>query len=267
MVGVCAAISVALSLGLVSTSSADTGGDKRKVDASIAELSSAIEGTSADLAKAVVGLRRITAVLPGVRQALVVADVTRVAADRRNQTLATALAVAQANAAKATEALRTNARESQAVADQLGNLVRNDYQHGAVSGLSIALEATSPEDFTDRLVLLDTVMQVRRATLRGLDAQRAQGLAGESHLQAVGRRVAALKAEGEAALARAATARQTASSAKSKLDLLYAAQAEFEATLAARKAIEIIDAWSGTLWDFEGKRCKVARRLDGRRAL
>ena len=239
MVGVCAAISVALSLGLVSTSSADTGGDKRKVDASIAELSSAIEGTSADLAKAVVELRRITAVLPGVRQALVVADATRVAADRRNQTLATALAVAQANAAKATEALRTNARESQAVADQLGNLVRNDYQQGEMSGLSLALEASSPQDFTDRLIMLDTVLRVRGASLRRLDTVRAQGQATQSHLVAVRRQVAALKAQAETALAKATAARNNAVAAKAKLDRLHGAQARYLATVAAKKAMEV----------------------------
>ena len=57
MVVLCTALAATLNLGLVPLSSADTAGDKNKLDASIARLSTAIEGTSHDLAKAVVGLQ------------------------------------------------------------------------------------------------------------------------------------------------------------------------------------------------------------------
>jgi murein DD-endopeptidase MepM/ murein hydrolase activator NlpD len=239
VVGLSLAIAVALSVGLVSVSSADTAGDKTKLDAEIARLSTAIEGTSQQLAKASVGLQRTQAQLPSARRALSAADIALVAAQADNQTMSTALAVAEADAAKATDTLRQNARNSQAVRAQLGNLVRNDYQQGGVTGLSIALEAKSPEDFTDRIIMMDTVLQVRRTTLRGLDTMRAQGLAGQSHLFAVRRQVAALKVEAEAALVRATAARTTAMAAKTKLDLLVGAQAEYEATVATRKAAEI----------------------------
>ena len=264
MVGLGVVVAAALSMGVTPVSSADTGADKKKLDAKIAQTSAAIEGTSADLAKAVLALQQTKAALPGAQQALSAADAAKVVADSDNAALATALDVAEADTAKAKDALSQNARASQSVRDQLGNLVRNDYQQGGVSGLSIALEASSPEDFTDRLVMLDTVMQVRRTTLRGLDAERAQGLAGESHLQAVSRRVAALKVQAEAALTRATTARKTAAAAKSKLDLLYAAQAEYEATVAAKKAMEItnltkLQAASDSLMKQLAARARAAR--------
>jgi murein DD-endopeptidase MepM/ murein hydrolase activator NlpD len=264
VVGLGVVVAAALSVGLVPVSWADTGADKKKLDAKVAQMSTAIEGTSADLARAALALQRTKAQLPGAQRALSAADAARVVADSDNAALATALAVAEANAAKAKDALTQNARASQAVRDQLGNLVRNDYQRGGASSLSIALQATSPEDFTDRLVMLDTMTQIRRTTLRGLDAQRAQGLAGESHLLAVRRRVAALKVEAEAALGRATAARKTAAAAKSKLDLLYAAQAEYEATVAARKAMEItnltrLQAASDSLMKELAARARVAR--------
>jgi murein DD-endopeptidase MepM/ murein hydrolase activator NlpD len=271
VVGFSVAIAAALSVGLVPVSSADTAGDKKKVDANIARLSTAIEGTSRDVAKALLALQRTQALLPGARRALTAADAAQTVADSDNQTLATALAVAQANEAKATDDLGQNARASQAVRDQLGNLVRNDYQQGGVTGLSIALEAKSPEDFTDRITMMDTVMQVRRSTLRGLDTMRAQGLAGQSHLLAVRQRVAALKVEAQAALARASTARKTAADAKTKLDLLHAAQAEYEATVAARKATEItnltkLQAESDSLTSLLAARAQSARELAARQA-
>jgi murein DD-endopeptidase MepM/ murein hydrolase activator NlpD len=271
VVGLGMAVTVALSLGLAPVSSADTAGDKQKVDAKIAQLSTAIEGTSGDLAKALLALQATKAALPGAQKALTAAAAAQVVADSDNRTLATALTVARANEAKAADALGQNARASQTARDQLGNLVRNDYQQGAVSGLSIALEATSPEDFTDRLIMLDTVMQVRRATLRGLDTMRAQSLAGQSHLLAVRRRVAALKVEAEASLARATAARKTAATAKNKLDQLYAAQAEYEATVAARKATEItnlakLQSESDSLMRLLAARARAAREAAARQA-
>jgi murein DD-endopeptidase MepM/ murein hydrolase activator NlpD len=239
MVGLCVAVTAALSVTLVPVSSADTAGDKNKLDANIARLSAAMEGTSQDLAKALIELQRTQAQLPGARQALSAAVAAQAVADSDNQTMATALAIAQANAAKAADALGRNARDSQVVQVQLANLVRNDYQQGGVSGLSIALEATSPQDFTDRVAMMDTVMQVRNATLRGLDTMRAQGLAGQSYLLAVRRQVAVLKAESEAALARATASRKTAAAAQRNLDLLFVVQAGYETTLAAKKATQM----------------------------
>jgi len=271
MVCFCAVLAAALSLGLVPLSSADTAGDKKKIDADIAALRTALEGTSKDLAKAFVELQRTKAELPHARAALAAADAAQGVADRHNQTMATALAVAEANAAKATDALGQNARDSQAVQDRLGNLVRDDYEQGGTSGLSIVLEATSPADFTDRIIMMDTVMRVRRLTLRGLDTMRAQGKAAQAHLVAVRRQVAALKVQAEAALAQATAARETAVAAKTKLDLLYAAQSRYEATVAAKKAAEIanlrkMQAQSDLLTRQLAARAKAAREAAAREA-
>jgi murein DD-endopeptidase MepM/ murein hydrolase activator NlpD len=271
MVGLCTALAAALSLVLVPLSSADTAGDKKKVDASIAQLSTAIEGTSQDLAKAVVGLQRIRAELPGARQALAAAEAAQGVADRKNQAMGAALEVAQANAAKAADALGQNARNSQAVQDQLGNLARDDYQQGGMSGLSMVLEATSPADLTERIMMLDTVVRVRRETLRGLGTMRAQGEADQAHLVAVRQQVAVLKALAEAALAQATAARETAAAAKARLDLLFADQSRNEATVAARKATETanlstLQAESDSLARQLAARARAAREAAAREA-
>jgi murein DD-endopeptidase MepM/ murein hydrolase activator NlpD len=265
MVGLGVALGAALSLGLVPVSSADTTGDKQKIDANIAQLSTAIEGTSQDLAKAVLELQRTRAELPRAQRALKGAQAAQVVAGRDNRELGTELAVAEANAAKSADALAQTARDSQAVQDQLVNMVRDDYQQGAVSGLSIALEATSPQDLTDRLVMMDTVMRVRSATLRGLDTQRAQGQAEESHLVAIRLQMAVLWVRAEAAVAQAAAAAKTAAAAKSRLDLLYAGQREYEATVAAKKAAEMtnlakMQAVSDSLTKQLAARAMAARR-------
>lgn len=257
-------IAVACTLGLAPVSSADTSGDKKKLDADIVQLRTALEGTSKDLANAFIELKRTRAELPGAQQALTAADAAQAVADRHNADVATALAIAQANEAKAADELAQNARDTQEAQDQLGNMARDAYQQGGVSGLSIALEATSPEDFTNRLVMMDTVMRVRGATLRGLDTMRAEGRAVQAHLVAVRQQVAELKVQAEAALAQATAAREMAAAAKTKLDLLYVAQTRYAATVAAKKATEItniktMQAQSNALARVLAARAKAAR--------
>ena len=262
-------IAVACTLGLAPLSSADTRGDKKKLDADISQLRDQLEDTSKDLANAFIELKRTRAELPGAREVLAAADAAQVIADRHNDEVATQLAIAQANEAKAADTLAQNGRDTQEAQDQLGNMARDAYQQGGVSGLSIALEANSPEDFTNRLVMMDTVMRVRGATLRGLDTMRAEGRAVQAHLVAVRQQVSALKVRAEDALAKAAAARETAAAAKTKLDLLYAAQTRYAATVAAKKASEIariksMQAQSDTLARVLAARAKAAREKAAR---
>ena len=264
MACLCTVLAAGLTMGLVPLSSADTAGNKTKLDVNIAHLRTAVEGTSQDLAKALAELHRTIVELSRARQELTAADGAQAVADRDNQTMATALGVAEARATEAAVALGQNARDSQAVQDQVGNLVRDDYEQGVVSSLSILLEATSPEDFTNRLMMMDTLMRVRGETLRGLGTVRAQVQARQAHLVVVRQQVAALKILAEAALVQARGARMTAAAAKTKLDLLYVVQSQYEATVAAKKATEMTSlhkmlAESDSLTRQLAARAKAAR--------
>ena len=207
MVGMGVVLALAFTFGVAPLGTASTAGDKKKIDAEVAQLRTQLQDTSKSLANAFIELHRTQAELPGAQQALTAASAAQVVADHHNEEVATALALAQANEAKAADALAKNALDTQAVQDQIGNMARDAYQQGAVTGLSIALEAQSPEDFTNRMVMMDTVMRVRGATLRGLDTMEAEGRAVRAHLVAVREQVAALKVQAEAALAQATAAR------------------------------------------------------------
>ena len=257
-------LALASTVSLASLSSADTSGDKKKLDADIAQLRTKLDDTSQELANAFIELYRTKAALPGAQQALTAAGAAQVVADRRNQEVATAFALARANEAKAAETLAKNLRDTQEVQDQLGNTARDAYQQGGVSSLSIALEARGPEDFTNRIVMLDTIMRIRAATLRGLDTKLAEGNAVRAHLVAVRQQVAALKVQAEAALAKATTAHETAAAAKTKLDLLYAAQSGYAVSVEAKKATELtnvkkMQAHADSLQRVLVARAKVAR--------
>ena len=257
-------LAAALSLGLVALSSANTVGDKKKLDAGIAKIRAELGDTSQNLAQAFVKLQLTKVELPGARRALTAAVAAVGVADRRNEAVATALAVAEANAAKAGDALAQNARDGQQVQDQVGNLARDDYEQGGVSVLSIALEASSPADFTNRLNMMDTVMRVRDATLRGLDTMLAEGQAVRAHLVAVRQQVAALKVAAEAALVQATQARKSAAAAKTALDVLFADQTRYAATVATKKDTEItnlssMQAQSDALTRILAARAQAAR--------
>ncbi len=262
-------LALAFTLGVAPLGSASTVSDKKKVDAEIAQLRTQLQDTSKTLANAFIELHRTQAELPGAQQALTAASAAQVVADRHNEEVATALSLAQANEAKAADALAKNALDTQAVQDQIGNLARDAYQQGAVTGLSIALEAQSPEDFTNRMVMMDTVMRVRGATLRGLDTMQAEGRAVRAHLVAVREQVAALKVQAETALAQATAARTLAAATKTKLDLLYAAQTSYAATVAAEKVaettrIKTMQAQSDALAKVLAARAKAAREKAAR---
>jgi len=263
LVGLGVVLALALTFAVAPLGSASTAGDKKKLDADIAQLRSTLEDTSKTLANAFIELRRTQGELPGAQQALTAASAAQVVADRHNADVAAALTLAQANEAKAVDALAKNALDTQAVQDQIGNMARDAYQQGAVTGLSIALEAQSPEDFTNRIVLMDTVLRVRAATLRDLNTMQAEGNAVRAHLVAVRQQVGALKVQAEAALAQATATRDLAAAAKTKLDLLYAAQSSYAATVTAEKAGEIarinsIQAQSDALARVLAARAKAA---------
>jgi murein DD-endopeptidase MepM/ murein hydrolase activator NlpD len=258
------ALALVTGVGLAPFSSADTVGDKKKLDADLFQLRTELEDTSKDLTNAFVELRRTKALLPGARQALKAAEAAQTVADNHNDVVATALAVAEANQAKAADSLRQNARSTQRAQDQLGNMAREVYQRGGVSSLSMVLEASSPEEFTNRMVMMDTVTRIRGARLRGLDTVRADGRAVRAHLIAVRQEVAALKVQAEAALVQAQVARETAVAAKSKLDLLFVAQKRYATTVASKKATELtsinaMQAQSNALERTLAARARAAR--------
>jgi murein DD-endopeptidase MepM/ murein hydrolase activator NlpD len=269
MVGMGVVLALAFTFGVAPLGTASTAGDKKKIDAEVAQLRTQLQDTSKSLANAFIELHRTQAELPGAQQALTAASAAQVVADNHNEEVATALALAQANEAKAADALAKNALDTQAVQDQIGNMARDAYQQGAVTGLSIALEAQSPEDFTNRMVMMDTVMRVRGATLRGLDTMEAEGKAVRAHLVAVREQVAALKVQAEAALAQATAARDLAAATKTKLDLLYAAQTSYAATVVAEKVAEVtriksMQAQSDALARVLAARAKAAREAAAR---
>jgi len=231
-------LSVGAGLALAPVGNADTRGDKARLDKQISALRSQLGETTKDLADAYIALRRTQAELPVAQRELTAAQAKVVAAEKHNQQVAEQLAIAKANEAKAADVLATNAKDTKQTSDLIGDLARRSYQQGGMGELAVALNATSPDDFATRVVLVDTVMRLQNGALRRLSTQEAEGKAVQSHLSAVRRQVAILKIQAENAVAAAQSARDVAAKAKQRLDLLQAAQKKYAAAVAVKKARE-----------------------------
>ncbi len=232
-------------LGVVSPTSgvADTGDDKRAADQRVAAAQDALEGTSAALVKAYEAYQATLARVPAAQRALASAQALERTASQRNDEMAARLAVAQANEARAIQQVADNAVALQQTQDALDGFAADVFQGGGESQLSVAMGATSPDDFASRLVLADTVTSLTSSAISDLQNARAEDTAQKAYLTAVRAEIVVLQAEAEAALATATQARESAQTAKASLDALVRRQsAQASALEAEKKADEVVVA-------------------------
>ena len=232
----------ALALGVTGavSSAADTGDQKRAVDQQIEDIKGALAETSADLANAYNALQSTQSQLPAAQAALAQAEEAERTANQHNDEVAAQLAVAQANEQRALEAQAANAAKLDQTQSILDNFAADLFQGGGGgSQMSVALGATSADDFATRVVLADQVTSLTDNALKELQNIRAEASAQESYLRAVEAEVAQLKREAEESLAQAQAARTAASTAKANLDNLLAQQSAYAADVESKKAAEL----------------------------
>jgi murein DD-endopeptidase MepM/ murein hydrolase activator NlpD len=211
---------------------------KKKVDKEIASLRGQLEDTSASLRDAYIALRRTQAALPGAQAVLDRTTAAVAKADAYNDEMAVRLQVAQANEARAADELDATRRNLAQTRTRVGRFASQLYQNQGMGQLSVALSATTPDDFANRIAMTDTVMDVQNQSLNRLATAKAVATAQEAHIAALKEQVAAAKNSAEAALATAQTARARAAAAKRQLDALAAQQAAQSTALEAQKASE-----------------------------
>ena len=236
--------SVAAPLGLSTGSVAKAPGAtdpdkaKKKVDKQIEDLKDELEDTSADLKNAYLALKKTQAALPGAQAALDKATAAVADADEYNNEVAVRLQVAQANEAKAVDELAATRKELADNRTRVARFASQLYQDQGFGELSVALAATTPDEFASRIAMNDTVMDVQQRSLARLATAKAAATAQEAHIRALRVEVAKAKKAAEAALARAQAARAKAADAKAALDALAAKQTAQSKALEARKASE-----------------------------
>lgn len=222
----------------MAATASDPKGQKRRVDHKIAVLSDQLHETSADLAAAYIALQRTQAALPAAQATLTAANAVLAKADQRNDEMAVALDVAQANEARALDALAKTDADIADTRSRVAHFAAQMYQDQGMGQLSVAMSATSPDDFATKIAMADTVMSVQNQSLNRLSTVQAAATAQKAHVAALRRDVARAKVAAQKALDAATAARTRAAAAKVALDRLAAQQKQQAAQVAARKAAE-----------------------------
>ena len=263
--------SVVCAAGLAATSAealsgaADPGQEKRRVDAQVERLQEQLGETSAELASAYTALEATRTRIPAARAALQKAQAAAAAADRANVVAAQELEAARASEEKAQAQLDRTTDEVAQSRAKVAQFAAQVYQEQGFGQLDMALSSTDPQQFADRIALVDTVMDVQAETIERLATEQASLTALEDHLSALRADSAAKKKEAEAALARADQARDAAAAAKAELDSLAARQAvqakAFEGQLASDKAqLSAMQAEQSRLKKLLAQRAAEAKR-------
>ena len=216
----------------------DPGKAKKQVDKEVDALKGELEDTSTSLKNAYVALRQTQAALPVAQAALDRATAAVSKADAYNDEMAVQLDVARANEARAVDELAATRAKLAQTRTRVARFASQLYQDQGMGQLSVALSATTPDDFANRIAMNDTVMDVQNQSLSRLATARAAATAQEAHIKALKVQVQAAKKQAEAALAKAQQARGAAAAAKQKLDALAAQQIAQSKALEAQKLAE-----------------------------
>jgi murein DD-endopeptidase MepM/ murein hydrolase activator NlpD len=232
---------------------------KRALDAEIAALKDDLEGASADLLGAVDTLKGLQGQLATAQAALTAAKTAREAAMRHDQELAAQLAFAQAELDKGEHDLDAEQVSAATSKVALGQLARDTYTDNGLTGLSVVLQATTPEQFTERLAVAGIALRAEGDTIDRLAVLDADLRARNAKLDAVRAQITELKRQSAVVVSQRLAAEQAAVTAEAKvaglttdenkqvatiqgkiagekdqLDGLQVEQAKLEAILAAR---------------------------------
>lgn len=226
------------SLSAAAPGTTDPNQAKKQVDKEIEALKGSLEDISTNLRDAYVALRRTQAALPVAQAALDSAIAAVSKADTYNDEMAVQLDVARANEARAVDELTATRAKLAQSRTRVARFASQLYQDQGMGQLSVALSATTPDDFANRIAMNDTLMDVQNQSLSRLATARATATAQEAHIKALQVQVEAAKKQAEAALAKAQQARDAAAAAKQALDTLAAQQVAQSTNLAAQMKAE-----------------------------
>jgi murein DD-endopeptidase MepM/ murein hydrolase activator NlpD len=211
---------------------------KKAVDQQISQLQDELEGASQDLVDAAVALKKSQAQLVTARAELDRAQAARAEAVKQDQELAARLAFAQAQLDQAELEMTNQQVAEQSTRLSLGRLARETYVDGRVSGLSVALQATSPEEFSERMAVAGVALRAQGGALDRLSVVQADLRARGAKLDAIRAEVAELKRRSAVLVAQRIAAEQAADQAEATVTALVQDEARQLAVIQAKVAAE-----------------------------
>jgi murein DD-endopeptidase MepM/ murein hydrolase activator NlpD len=273
---VVAAVGLGLTLGPASPGQADdtptgapaaTAGtdptDQAALDAAMAKVRGELAESSDAMILAAANLELADAALPGARATAARAQSLLAEARRRQEQTAQRRGEAQVRYMLSTQQAEQSASEVVAQQAQIGRLARAVYQGGGTLGnVSMLLEATSPSDFAERLVALQTVVGAQRSALDRLQTVQRSFGSQTDDLAQVRDELASADKQAQRDLQAVAQLSTQADQAVSRVGSLMAARkAALAAAQAASQQEDVAQAQqAGTSSSLQSQLSAIARR-------
>jgi murein DD-endopeptidase MepM/ murein hydrolase activator NlpD len=244
--------------------------EKRKaaLDRQLARLREDLEGTAADLVEAAVMLRRARLRLGDARQELSVARDQLQAARRRDLELSQRLELARIGADKAKEKLRTSEVVEHQAREQIGRIASETYRAEGISTLSVALEAQSPEQFSNQMAVAGAALRVQNGAISRLEGQQAEGRANRAKLDALEAQIGEFKRLSAIYVRQRRAAEVKADAAEREVTMLVVGRRQALTTIrlrasAERSRLKKLAAEQVKLRKLLAERARKARRHGG----
>lgn len=236
---------------------------KAGVDQQIADLKDSLEGANADFVEAAVALKQTQLKLAAAQAALAQAKKDLAAAAAKDAKLAAQLAFAQAEEDKAQRSLDAQTAAEAQTRQMLGQIARQAYTGAGMNGLSLVLEADSPDQFTQRLAVAGAALRVQNSAIDKLAVQKAEMRARDAKLEAVRAQVEELKRQSAIVVAQRKAAQDAAAAAEAEVATLVAQQQKAVDDIqtkieAEKKRLEELEAEQGKLKAILLARAKAA---------
>lgn len=224
-VAVGAALTCAITLVATSaTAGTDPAQRKKAVDSQLENLKEDLAETGKDLAAAFAALKATQAKLPGVQAAYDQAQARARTATEEHVLATQRLELARANEKKAEAELARTAKDIGVSRVQVARMASQVYLDSGFGEMDLVLGSTTPQQFADRLVLNETLMDAQSATIERLATQKASQLVLEEQLSAVRAEAVSAEKAAKTAMQAAKDAEFAAAAAKAQLDALAAEQ-------------------------------------------
>lgn len=252
LAGLLVAVAV-LTLNASPSAVADPIDDKKKtVDSQIDDLKEELEGAAQDLVDAAVQLKKLQARLGDARATLAAAQAARAEAVRKDAEIAARLEFAEAQLAKAEHELQAQRDAEEQTKATLAKIARETYVSDGLSGLSVALQATTPEQFTERMAVAGAALRAQGGAMDRMSVVHAEMRARTAKLDAIRAQIAELKRQSAILVEQRQQAEREATAAEAQVSKLVADEA------AQVKAIQDkIGAEKKRLDDLEAEQAKL----------
>ena len=215
----------------------DAAAEQAEAEQRRAELTSSLEGVSAELGQAYLDLQNAKTALSTAQTDLATAEADLAAKEREQQAITNQLAVAQSTLTTLEQEATGSQAATQQSTSSIGQLVVSTYQgENSLTSWTYVLSSDSVEDLTQRASGVEIGSAVQESVLAAAETERVKAENRQARQKAATQRVSDLKKDADDAAAVAQTAKDTAQQRRDAVATLATQKANAASVLETQKA-------------------------------